>query len=95
MWGVLPPLTGFRDAPGTEKRKKDEGGRRKEGKEGGRERGREQTKHSFEILRIGRQINVDVNLDPTSLIVFFRPISSDEKRRKKTKKDEIRRNKTK
>ena len=66
-------------------RKGEREGRRKEGKEGGRERGREQTKHSFEILRIGRQIYVDVNLDPTSLIVFFRPISSDEKRRNKTK----------
>ena len=37
---LFPPLTGFRDAPGTEKRKKDEGGRRKE--EEGRRRKREE-----------------------------------------------------
>ena len=40
-------------------------------REGGRGE-REQIKHIFEILRTGRQIFVDVNLDPTSPIVFFR-----------------------
>ena len=49
-------------------------------------------KHSFEIFRIGIQIYVDVNLNPTSLIAFFRRKSSDEK---KTKKDEKRRKRTK